>query len=84
MEVQIVKTIYSQDGKSRIHIICREDRHFGFTEERQAYDDDYDGDDGWTGVWTGFTSYHSPICSSAETAEREARTRVSWLVHIPS
>jgi hypothetical protein len=75
MSHQIIKTISNPAETLRLHIIRRDDGLFGFIQEKQADDDGV-----WTGVWIALEPSGSPICDSAEAAEREAESRVEWLI----
>jgi hypothetical protein len=72
---QIIKTIVSANGQRRVEIFERDDGQFSFVEEKL-----YALPDG-SAVWGPFGSRLS-ICDSAVTAEREARSRIAWLVEL--
>lgn len=71
--MEVVKTIVRADGKRRVLIIRRRDGLYGFREEAG-----YEGDQGK--YWAPLPGWAS-ICDGAESAEREARATVSWLVN---
>jgi hypothetical protein len=75
MERRIPKTMLSADGERRLQIYQRGDGLFSFTEDKKT--EGFDGEPCWTPVWPSRT----PICDSAETAEREALawTQINWL-----
>jgi hypothetical protein len=72
---QIIQTIYSKDGKKRVHIVRRANGFYGFDEE-------YFSEDLYEMCWIPLTSRRPfSICDSAETALREAKGRIVWLMH---
>jgi hypothetical protein len=68
----ILKTFVRADGERRVLIYERGDGYFGFIEEMRVTT--YDGDSAWSPL-----PGPSPICSSVEIAESEARSRIAWL-----
>jgi hypothetical protein len=70
MHAHSIKTLMSADGKARVLILSRDDGFYVFEAER------YWEDEGYT-CW--LPTHHSGLFDSAETAEREAIARVSWL-----
>jgi hypothetical protein len=69
-----VKTLFSPDGQYCIEIFKRDDGFFGFVEMKH-----YKRAEG--NFWALFGP-HSTITDTAEAAEREARTTISWLIQI--
>lgn len=70
---EALRTLYSPDGRERVHIVRRSNGSFGFEEE-------YFSDHPSEMCWCSRTQLPLCICDSAETALREARSRVLWLV----
>jgi hypothetical protein len=75
----VVKTYTSHDHQRRVQIVRRDDGLFSFIEEHRA--DDWEGNACWTPMVSRGRSL--PICDSEATAEREARSRISWLTDQP-
>ena len=69
---EIIQTIYSPDGRERVHIVRRANGSFGFEAE-------YFSAQPAEMCWCPRPQRPLCICDSAETALREARTRVGWL-----
>jgi hypothetical protein len=65
-----IKTLMRADGKARVFILSRDDGLYMFEAESER------AEDGYT-YWV--PTHHSGLFDSAETAEREAVGRVSWL-----
>ena len=70
---EIIETIYGPDERDRVHIVRRTNGSFGFEEE---YFSTHPTEMCWC------PRYRHPlcICDSVETARREARARVDWLI----
>jgi hypothetical protein len=66
-----IKTISHPDGKRRVLIERLDNGSFTFTEEKYW-------DDPLEHSWLPAGRSNS-LCDSAETAEREARGRITWL-----
>jgi hypothetical protein len=69
----VLKTIHSADGTRRLDIVRRDDGAFTFWDYIAVTS--LDGNP----AWSPDGSSPSPLCASAEIAEREARARVAWL-----
>jgi hypothetical protein len=73
MEREIVKIITSSDGDRRVRICRRDDGLYDFHEDKRYRRDD--GEPYWAPMWS--PAYR---CDTLQTADREARTRVDWLI----
>jgi hypothetical protein len=71
--VEIVKTIPDADGRREVRIVRNSDGSFGF-EEWRIYA--YPGGEAWSPTGPPTRTF----ADTAETAEREARSRVDWLI----
>jgi hypothetical protein len=71
---EIVQTVYSRDRKNRIHIVRRSNGTCGYEEE-------YFSEDEYEMCWIPVGQRPFCVCDSPETALREARGRVIWLIH---
>jgi hypothetical protein len=69
----IIETIFSNDGKRRVLILCRPDGSFGYTEEYH-YRNDLAEVEGWASLPT-----NTAFFGSLEIARRELPFNVSWL-----
>ena len=69
---EVVKTLIRGDGKRRVLILRRPDGWYSFREEAG-----YDREHGK--YWAELPS-HASICDRADSAEREARATIPWLV----
>ena len=74
---EVVKTIQDPTGRREVRIVQNSDGSFGFEEWRlSAYPSAIVGrGEFWEPISTGRT-----LADSAETAEREARAGVDWLI----
>ena len=74
---KVVKTIHDTSGRREVRIVRDEDGSFGFEEWKfTAYPEDGEwASEFWEPVSQGRTFADFP-----ETAEREARSRVDWLI----
>ena len=70
MGMKIVKTINDRTGKRRVEIYQRADGSFGFEEWQFGIEEQ---------SWFPFGRYSYAVIDTLENAEREARSRVSWL-----
>jgi hypothetical protein len=69
---EVLETIYGPDGTRRVHIVRRKNGTFGHEEE-------YFSTDEYEMCWIPL-SRHLSVFDSAETALREARSRMGWLL----
>lgn len=72
----VLKEIYSDDGAHRVVILRHPSGLYGFDEEEKCSDD---GAAHWHPMPTSSPAPSFAMCDTPETAEREARARVSWL-----
>jgi hypothetical protein len=71
-EDDIIETVYSLDQSKRVHFFRRRNGTFG-------YQDEFFDVDEYGSCWIPLSNHHS-IFDSAETAIREARGRLDWLL----
>jgi hypothetical protein len=69
---RVVKILSHPEGKRRVLIVQRSGGHYGHEEERFS-------DEATEMCWFRFSQVPFSIYDSAETAEREARSRFEWL-----
>lgn len=74
---EVLKRITHPDGLRRVAIVCHPSGRFGFEEETLIRETIYDGSD--HDHWQPVTEDSFAVCDTAETAEREARSRIPWL-----
>ena len=69
---EILESLYSSDGRERVHIVRRGNGSFGFEVE---FFSDYPTEM----CWCSRSQFPLCICDTHEAALREARARVNWL-----
>lgn len=74
---EVLKIITHPDAQRRVAILRHPSGGFGFEEEALIRDTHYD--DSAYEEWRGVTDDSFAVCDTAETAEREARSRIAWL-----
>jgi hypothetical protein len=74
-EVEVVKTIPDDDGSREVRIVRNSNGSFGF-EEWGIYA--YPGGEAGSPMGPNIRTF----ADTAETAEREARARVDWLIPV--
>ena len=70
---EVIETLTSRDGQERVHIVRRSNGSFGFEEE-------YFSTHPLEMCWCSRPHHPLCVCDSSETARREARSRVDWLI----
>jgi len=71
MRRRIIKTIYNRDGTNRVNVFVRNDRTFGFCEERFTVNSFASG-------WTPVLEHTDTYCATEEIVMREVAGRVAW------
>ena len=83
MSERVVKTLAHADGKRRVLIVQRANGLYGFEiEEFRSEALDFRREP--LEYWARFSQIPFAIFDSAETAEREVRSEITWLRPLPS
>lgn len=72
----VLKEIYSEDERRRVVIVRHPSGLFGFDEEEKCSEE---GGEHWHPLPASSVAPSFAICDTPDTAEREARARISWL-----
>lgn len=74
---EVLKVIMHPVAQRRVAILRHPSGRFGFEEEALVRETIYDGSE--HAHWRPVTDDSFAVCDTAETAEKEARSRIAWL-----